>query len=69
MKPSESKPFLGMDISVFKGILERFVIFFCLSIGIQQILIVFGALKIGTRLVNQKTNTISNDYFLIGNLI
>jgi hypothetical protein len=57
--------FLGFDISTFKGLLERFVLFFALSISLSQILIVYGALKIGTRL--EKDSKIKNDYFLIGN--
>jgi hypothetical protein len=62
-----TKPFLGMDLSKFKGILERLTLFFCLVIGLSQVLIVFGALKIATRL--DKTKEITNDYFLIGNFI
>lgn len=61
------KPFLGIRLSIFKGILERLTIFFCLVISLPQVLIVFGALKIGTRL--DKTKEITNDYFLIGNFI
>lgn len=60
-----SKPFLGLPISVFKGALERFIVYFFLSIGLSQILVVFGALKIGTRI--DKNEKIKNDYFLIGN--
>ena len=64
---SSSKPFLGMDLSIVKGILERFTIYFCLVIGLPQVLIVFGAIKIGTRL--EKTKEVTNDYFLVGNFI
>ncbi len=60
-----NKPFLGFNLSVFKGLLERFVIYMCLVLGISQVLIVFGAIKIGTRL--DKTKEVTNDYFLIGN--
>ena len=59
------RKFLGMEISIFKGALERLIIFFALVQGISQILIVFGAIKIGTRL--DKDNPVKNDYFLIGN--
>jgi|JI8StandDraft_2_1071088.scaffolds.fasta_scaffold150716_1 hypothetical protein len=55
----------GLDISVFKGVQERFVLYFALCIDISQILIVYGALKIGTRF--DKNDKIKNDYFLIGN--
>ncbi|MBK7957313.1 MAG: hypothetical protein IPK03_03890 [Bacteroidetes bacterium] len=60
-----NKPFLGINLSVFKGLLERFVIYICLVLGISQVLIVFGAIKIGTRF--DKTKEVTNDYFLIGN--
>lgn len=59
------KKFLGFEISIFKGLLERFVLFFALAIDMSQILIVYGALKIGTRF--EKNDKIKNDYFLIGN--
>jgi hypothetical protein len=58
--------FLGFDISIFKGLLERLVLFFALTINLSQILIVYGAIKIGTRF--EKNDKIKNDYFLIGNL-
>lgn len=57
--------FLGFEISVFKGLLERFVLYFALAINLTQILIVYGAIKIGTRF--EKNDKIKNDYFLIGN--
>ncbi|MEA1991969.1 MAG: hypothetical protein U9N58_07225, partial [Thermodesulfobacteriota bacterium] len=37
--------------------------------GFPQILIAFGALKLGTRLHEEKQDEISNNYFLLGNLI
>ena len=58
---------LFLNISTFKGIMERIVMSICLAIGVNSILIVFGALKIGTRL-KEPDNKIQNDYFLIGNL-
>jgi len=57
--------FLGLHISTFKGLLERFVLYVALVLGIQQILIVFGALKIGTRLAAK--GKVENDYFIVGN--
>ncbi len=62
-----NKPILGLPLSVVKGLLERFTIYFSLVAGLSQILIVFGALKIGTRL--DKTKEITNDYFLLGNFV
>jgi len=60
-----NKKFLGFEISVFKGSLERFVLFVGLLLNFSQVLIVFGALKIGTRF--DKNNKVQNDYFIIGN--
>ena len=54
---------------VYKGILERFLLFLGMINGITMILLFFGALKIGTRLESDKDSKVSNDYFLIGNLI
>jgi hypothetical protein len=52
---------------VSKGILERLFIIVGLLTSYPQVIIAFGALKIGTRF--QKNNKVSNDYFLIGNFI
>ena len=60
-----AEKFLDFDISIFKGLLERFVLYFALTINLTQILIVYGAIKIGTRF--EKNDKIKNDYFLIGN--
>ncbi|SMO33029.1 hypothetical protein [Gracilimonas mengyeensis] len=54
-------------VSIFKGILERLLLIVGLIYGYPQVIIAFGALKIGTRF--QKNSKISNDYFLIGNFI
>ena len=48
--------------------MERAFLFICLVNALPQALILFGALKIGTRLKNSQENPISNDYFLTGNL-
>jgi len=61
----KSNKFLGLDISVFKGVLERLVLYLCMVLNLNQVLIAFGALKIGTRI--EKNEKIKNDYFLIGN--
>ncbi len=52
-----------------KGILERLTLFIGLLHGFPQIIIAFGALKLGTRLHKEKGSEISNTYFLSGNLI
>ena len=54
---------------IIKGILERVLLFTGLLFGFPQVLIAFGALKIGTRLVTEQQNKISNDYFLVGNMV
>lgn len=56
-------------ISIVKGILERGFLCIGLVLGIDVILIFFGALKIGTRLHEDKTSKISNDLFLVGNIL
>lgn len=53
--------------SVFKGLLERSFLTLSLVVGIQSALILFGALKIATR-IKDDTNKISNDFFLVGNI-
>lgn len=55
--------------STIKGILERLTMLIGLIHGFPQILIAFGAIKLGTRLHEEKECEISNNYFLIGNLI
>jgi hypothetical protein len=57
---------VGLPASVFKGLIERGVLTICLLSNIPTILIVFGTLKLGTRLSENKE--MKNDYFLIGNL-
>lgn len=54
--------------SLLKGLLERAFLFLSLVNGFPHALTVFGALKIATRL-RDKDDRITNDYFLIGNLI
>lgn len=66
VQPAPTKLF-GLHISTFKGVMERFIMATCLAIGFYSILIVFGALKIGTRL-KSVDDQIQNDYFLVGNL-
>jgi hypothetical protein len=65
--PEPEKKIMGLSISVFKGILERFTLFLALFVNIPFVLTVFGAIKIGTRL--EKNNKVQNDYFIIGNLL
>jgi hypothetical protein len=54
--------------AILGGCIERLVLFFGLIIGASQVLILFGALKVGTRVGKKKDDEISSEYFLIGNL-
>ena len=58
----------NISISAVKGILERGLILAGLLLNMSQVLTLFGALKIGTRLDKSKTE-ISNNYFLVGNFV
>jgi hypothetical protein len=58
----------GSRRPMWNGIIERIFIYLCLISGVYHGLTLFGALKIGTR-IKVDENKISNDYFLIGNLI
>lgn len=51
---------------IFKGFVERGCLFFALYLGFPQMLIAFGALKVGTKL--GKDCQVSNDYYLVGNM-
>ena len=55
--------------SILKGVLERLVLYTGLIHGYPQMLIAFGAMKLGTRLHDEKGSEISNTYFLVGNLL
>jgi len=59
----------GRKWSIIKGTLERLTLMFGLVNNYSQILTAFGALKIATRVAEEKDNHISNTYFLVGNLI
>jgi hypothetical protein len=62
----KSPKWAGLHPSVFKGVMERGVITICLLSNIPTVLVVFGTIKLGTRLSENKE--MKNDYFLIGNL-
>ena len=64
-RPKKKSKFVGM----LKGALERGCLFFSLYLGFPQMLIAFGALKVGTKLGKDKDCQISNDYYLVGNLV
>ncbi len=53
--------------AIGKGLLERFMLVLGLVNGLQAIITLFGAIKIGTRLKDSNDNKITNDYFMVGN--
>ncbi|MDJ0763348.1 MAG: hypothetical protein QNJ97_10195 [Myxococcota bacterium] len=55
--------------AALKGLLERTTICLGLLHGFPHIITAFAALKLGTRLHEEKENSISNAYFLVGNLL
>lgn len=55
--------------AILKGVLERLVLYTALIHDYPQMLIAFGAMKLGTRLHEEKDSRISNAYFLVGNLL
>lgn len=55
--------------SIFKGILERLLLFVALIHGYPQMLIAFAAMKLGTRLHEEDDAEISNTFFLVGNFL
>lgn len=65
----KSLPDQGVNMSVIKGILERLFMYLGLILGYGVVIVAFGALKLGTCLKDEQSRKISNDYFLIGNLV
>jgi hypothetical protein len=55
--------------AILRGIIERLVLFTALIHALPQMLIAFGAMKLGTRLHDERETEISNTYFLMGNLL
>lgn len=51
---TESKKILFLDLSIFKGVLERLILTVGLLLGFPTVLIVFGTLKLGTRFKEQQ---------------
>jgi len=56
-------------IAIAAGMIERIVLYSGLVINVQQVIIMFGALKIGTMVSAKKDKGIRTEYFLIGNFI
>ena len=70
-KSFDGTVFKRPDIQTLKGILERLVLFVGLINGYVTVLVVFGALKLGTRLHDEKgpNHVPTNDYFIVGNFL
>jgi len=54
--------------TIMKGLLERTFVVVVLVLGLASALAMLGALKIATRIKDEE-NKVSNDFFLIGNLV
>jgi hypothetical protein len=56
---------------VLMGIVERFMLLIGLALGYQTILVLFGAIKIGTRIKpsDPEADKVNADYFVIGNMV
>ena len=61
--------FFGNVGPTLSGMLERACMYIGLLAGFPQILIAFSAIKLGTRLDDERKKKVSNEYFLTGNLI
>ena len=65
-----NKDNLAKFTSWLKGFLERIFLAFLFLSGLQAgALVLFGAIKLGTRLESDKDRKVSNDYFVIGNFL
>lgn len=58
----------GSTRPMWNGIIERLFLYLCIFTQVYHGFTLFGALKIGTR-IKADENKVSNDYFLIGNMI
>lgn len=56
-------------VSVLKGWIERAFLCYGLHAGVPLVILLFSALKLGTRFKEEHQNRISNDQFLVGNLL
>jgi hypothetical protein len=58
-----------VDWSILKGLIERLMLLLGFVAAIPTVIVFFGAIKLGTRLKESNDSPISNDYFLIGNIL
>ena len=71
LDPKNTKKSNGEKLtSWLKGFLERIFLTFLFLSGLQAgALVLFGAIKLGTRLESDKDQKVNNDYFVIGNFL
>lgn len=58
----------GSNRPMWNGIIERVFLYLCIFTEVYHGITLFGALKIGTR-IKADESKVTNDYFLIGNII
>ena len=63
------KQFWHINIDNIKGFLERVMLVVGLAHDYKGIIIVFSALKLGTRFDTENNCKVTTNYFLIGNII
>ena len=56
-------------LETFKGLLERLMLISGFCLGVPQVLIFFGAIKIGARLTAEGDTDAGKNYFIVGNLV
>lgn len=61
--------FKNFGISLIKGWIERGFVSFGLLMDVPMVLIFFSAIKLGTRFRRDEDSRVSNDQFLVGNLL
>ena len=67
--PDDETPDDVNVLDLYKGMLERAVLTLGLAQGYPQILTLFAALKIGTRIKSEADTQAYNNYYLTGNLV
>jgi len=66
---SDTEPIVADCRARITGHLERFFLFLALLLGIQHSLTLFAALKVGSRLDEERKHKVKTDYFLAGNTV
>lgn len=63
------KEFFKVNMDNIKGFFERALLVLGMAYGFPHVIILFGALKIGTRLDNSKSCLATTNYFVLGNIL